>query len=361
MLMRVREDPDTSGGTPSGGALAPVNRPLQPHYSWDTASLQKKEQFAFVNNEFSSFGNILPADGKAPELGFRNRGKAYVLGNTPFIRFQSEAFRLRPRSRIHATVLDCTAWILSVPLQGTARYVSNGTFLRQNPGHVLISEPSKSIYGRIMDCDFLVLLLDEKEMTGLGSVLTNGDSCANGKMIHPLLGHYFTALASTIETIESREAQSIAEATIAIIRACVSKRPLDIAAAEAPLKTARLEAAQKYINANLKSPGLSSDAVLEFLNVSRRRLHDIFEQTGGVQKYIREQRLKAAYREIIFSSGKRSVLSVAEEYCFSSGANFSRAFKYQFGMTPSDLCDQAGRTGVSCFERWLLELRHQGS
>ncbi|MEP4529684.1 MAG: AraC family transcriptional regulator [Paracoccaceae bacterium] len=132
---------------------------------------------------------------------------------------------------------------------------------------------------------------------------------------------------------------------------------MDIEAAEAPIKKSRLVAAQKYIYANLRSPDLSSDAVSEFLNVSRRRLHDIFEQTEGVQTYIREQRLKAAFNQIVYARGSRSVTSVAREFRFSNLANFSRAFKVRFGLTPTELENQACQAKLSNFEQWTLDLR----
>lgn len=355
--MQDRSYMDAYISVSSGETSTPEQQLLAPDYFWNTASIEKKHQLEFVQNEFASFGSVLPADGKDARLGFRNSGTAYLLGNTPFIRFQSEAFRLRPRSRTYPTALGCTPWVLTVPLHGTARYVSYGSFLRQTPGDVLISEPAGNIYGRVTDCEFLVLLLAEEEMTGLGGDFSDNYSGANGKMIHPLLGHYFTALANAIESIKSDEAHAIAEATLAIIRACISQRRADIAAAETPIKKARFEAARKYIHTNLRSPDLSSDAVLKFLNTSRRRLHDIFEQAGGVQTYIREQRLKAAYNQIVFARGTQSVTSIAGEYCFSNGANFSRAFKARFGLIPSDLSKQVSQAEVSNFEHWLLELR----
>ncbi|MEP5760908.1 MAG: helix-turn-helix domain-containing protein [Litoreibacter sp.] len=310
-----------------------------------------------MRNEFASFGNILPAVGKDARLGFRNFGTAYILGKSPFIRFQSEAFRLLPRSKTHPSVLDTTPWAITVPLRGTARYVSNRSCLRQSPGKVLISEPAKSLYGRVTDCEFLVLLLAEEEIMGLDRSFCGYDGCDNPRTVHPLLGHYLTALANTIETIASDEAEAIADATISIIRACISQRPMDIEAAEAPIKKSRLVAAQKYIYANLRSPDLSSDAVSEFLNVSRRRLHDIFEQTEGVQTYIREQRLKAAFNQIVYARGSRSVTSVAREFRFSNLANFSRAFKVRFGLTPTELENQACQAKLSNFEQWTLDLR----
>lgn len=319
----------------------------------------KKDQLEFVQNEFAFFGNVLACDGRDAGLGFRNSGAAYLLGNLPFIRFQSEAFRLRPRSKIQTLALNPTPWAITVPLRGTARYVSNGSLLRQSPGEALISEPAGSVCGRITDCEFLVLLLAEEEVTGLDRFLFGNDGCVNGKTVHTLLGHYLMALANTIETIARDEAEAIAEATIAIMRACISQRPIDIEAAEAPIKRSRLVAAQNYIRANLRSPDLSSDAVSAFLNVSRRRLHDIFEQTGGVQTYIKEQRLKAAFTQIVYARGSRSVTSVAQEFRFSNGANFSRAFKARFGLTPTELSNQACQAKLSNLEHWLLEVHSQ--
>jgi AraC-like DNA-binding protein len=71
--------------------------------------------------------------------------------------------------------------------------------------------------------------------------------------------------------------------------------------------------------------------------MSRSNLYRLFEDTGGVARYIQRERLIEAHA--IFSDPKKtqSVSEIAEDLCFANASSFSRTFKREFGYTPSDV------------------------
>ena len=92
----------------------------------------------------------------------------------------------------------------------------------------------------------------------------------------------------------------------------------------------------------------------------------MFADEGGVATVIRERRLDAAYRRIAGSSGAPgSMTSIAYAIGFSSGSQFLRAFRARFGVTPSEvrndaLLPDAWRTDHRLYVHFAGYARHGG-
>jgi transcriptional regulator GlxA family with amidase domain len=89
---------------------------------------------------------------------------------------------------------------------------------------------------------------------------------------------------------------------------------------------------------HLADPGLSVDAIARALNCSRRQLYNAFaEEPDGVAGYILAQRL-AACRRLLADRGHahRSLTDIAIGLGFQNMAHFSRVFRAQMGVAPSD-------------------------
>jgi AraC-like DNA-binding protein len=93
--------------------------------------------------------------------------------------------------------------------------------------------------------------------------------------------------------------------------------------------------AQQEIEAALGSVRLSVKALAARLGVSRATLHRIFEQHGGVEAYIREQRLQRARLLLANLAETDPIAGVADALGFADTAHFSRSFKLRFGESPS--------------------------
>jgi AraC-like DNA-binding protein len=107
--------------------------------------------------------------------------------------------------------------------------------------------------------------------------------------------------------------------------------------AREPFATALLERARRFVQARLFDPDLGVAALLAELSVSRSRLYRLFEASGGVTNYIRHRRLLHAYAVLADPSEHRRICDIAEEHGFSDGAEFSRAFRREFGRSPSEV------------------------
>ena len=95
---------------------------------------------------------------------------------------------------------------------------------------------------------------------------------------------------------------------------------------------------EQYIAANLDDPALSASSIAAAHGISVRTLQVAFEDTGRtVGRWIRDQRLRACYRELSHAASTQTVTEVAYSWGFNNVAHFSRTFKQAFGVTPSSL------------------------
>ena len=103
------------------------------------------------------------------------------------------------------------------------------------------------------------------------------------------------------------------------------------------LPAARLQAIKDDIADNLGRPDLSVHSVAARHNVSVRYVQKLFEESGcSFTQYVIAQRLTAAYRAFA-ERPATPINAIVYELGFSDLSNFNRAFRRQFGCTPSDV------------------------
>jgi AraC-like DNA-binding protein len=73
------------------------------------------------------------------------------------------------------------------------------------------------------------------------------------------------------------------------------------------------------------------------IGMSRSALYRVMESQGGVTRHIRRQRLLESRAVLSDPACDKSIAAIAEEFCFSDAADFSRAFRREFGLAPSDV------------------------
>lgn len=97
-------------------------------------------------------------------------------------------------------------------------------------------------------------------------------------------------------------------------------------------------AISQHIEQNLDNWDLSVDTILNNFGVSRASLYRLFDDRGGVRQFISDRRLLRAALDITKGPLRRGAISdVAERWGFSSGSNFNRAIRREFGVAPGSL------------------------
>lgn len=106
------------------------------------------------------------------------------------------------------------------------------------------------------------------------------------------------------------------------------------------LRAATRASVNDYIERHLAEPGLSPRQVAAANCMSVRSLYLLFEKDGDtVSAYIRRRRLARCRADIVRAGAEGSAVPITEiafRWGFSDMANFSRAFRRQYGQSPSE-------------------------
>ena len=95
---------------------------------------------------------------------------------------------------------------------------------------------------------------------------------------------------------------------------------------------------ERYVRANLETQDLSVPAVAARFGISPRSLHKLFSSAEeSFAEMVRRARLRRCAEWLADESCSRSVSEVGARFGFTDPAGFSRAFRREFGTTPTEM------------------------
>lgn len=151
-----------------------------------------------------------------------------------------------------------------------------------------------------------------------------------------ILADLLRSLMAGLPRMPSAEASSMAKGTMHVVAASLAPNSQSIERARPAIESSLLRQACRYIDLHVKEAALDAARICAALRVSRATLYRVFEPYGGVARHVTERRLVRLQAVICSPGPRRSLASLAEEYGFADGAQFSRAFRRHFGYSPSD-------------------------
>ena len=87
---------------------------------------------------------------------------------------------------------------------------------------------------------------------------------------------------------------------------------------------------------------LDPESIARGCGISTRYLHELFRDTNQtLGSWIRDQRLEACREALRDQANRQSVAEIAYRWGFGDQAQFSRAFKAQYGVPPKEFREQA--------------------
>jgi AraC-like DNA-binding protein len=101
---------------------------------------------------------------------------------------------------------------------------------------------------------------------------------------------------------------------------------------------------EQYLRERLGNVTLGAEDLQRAFHYSRSAIYRLFEPHGGVAAFIRTERLARCHAELIRSTDTpRSVSRIAARFGFRDASHFSRVFRGQYGVAPSELITAAAR------------------
>jgi AraC-like DNA-binding protein len=319
---------------------------LVPSAAFSTHGLPPERQFAAWRDQCASVVDIV-APNSAPR-GYAAAHRVWQLGGMALSRVQaSGATWRRSAAQIRRDSVD--HWVISVSRGGEhvlRSATAGGTAPAGSPYVFSLHEP---VEGRREEMDWTALFVSRDLMADLAPAI-------DGAMYRPLdgalgrlLGSHVEQLALQMPHMTEAELPGAAEATRAMIGACLSGAAGPLHAAAQAIEQTRLARIKAIIWRNIASPSLGPRRLCQLGEVSRSQLYRMFAPLGGVARHIQAERLRQAERAIADPDDRRDIARIAEGLGFYDASSFSRAFRREYGITPRDLraAAQMGRRGAT--------------
>ena len=160
-----------------------------------------------------------------------------------------------------------------------------------------------------------------------------------------MLGEYMLSLRRQVRRLANDECQAAVQSLAQLVACGVSRH----AAADVdeppshPSQAALRVRIKRHIEDNLGAASLGVQSLCRRFAVSRASLYRLFAPQSPAT-YIQQRRLQRAFAMLISPAFRPwRIIDIAMECHFSSDATFIRAFRRQFGLTPGEARELAGR------------------
>jgi AraC-like DNA-binding protein len=228
-------------------------------------------------------------------------------------------------------------------LEGSDVRIVNGETVVVEAGDISIFDLSRPMHAETQHCRNLTLVLprhllfskDVQNDALHGLLLKRSTSTAR------LIGSHLRTLFEDLADISQAEAPAIVTATANLVTNLVGPQVADRSLPSPTVRGAVIMQIRRYIEQHIALPDLGPDHLCKMFGLSRASLYRLFEPIGGVTDYIRTRRLRAAF-DMLANEDQRTVGEIAYACGFADISAFSRAFRHQFGMSPSEVREMGG-------------------
>ncbi|KVN24907.1 hypothetical protein WJ63_16990 [Burkholderia pyrrocinia] len=206
------------------------------------------------------------------------------------------------------------------------------------PGDICVMDLARTFDSRVEAGATLTTAVPRKALErALGRRDLHGVVLKAGRPLTRLLADFLHGLMTVSARLSAPESFAAQDAMTALLAAGLAGEDVSRRETASALADVLRERVVAFIDANLTRPELSPDLLMRRFRISRAHLYRAFADDGGVSRVIRNKRLDAAYLALRNPRGReRSIAEIAAECGFTSNAQFLRAFRAHFGVTPSD-------------------------
>ena len=185
--------------------------------------------------------------------------------------------------------------------------------------------------------DRIQLFLSRDRFDRIGRILDAATAAILPAPQGDLLADYMLLLERNLPSLASSDVGRLPGAVEAMIAACLAPSAERVVTARHQINLTLMERVRKVVRENLCSPSLGPKKLCREVAISRSQLYRVLSDEGGVARYIQRRRLSESFSILCDASNIYSVARIAETLCFADASSFSRAFRQEFGIRPSEL------------------------
>jgi AraC-like DNA-binding protein len=268
--------------------------------------------------------------------GFAAEIRLWKLGGLAMSRTSAPPVHVvRTRSHLRRDAVD--HWVISYCVRGAHSATTVGMSL-EVPARVpfLWSLGQEFVHERT-HVDRLQFFMARDAFRDIAPVLDGALGSTLDTPLGHLLGDYMTALEQRLPVMTENDLPRLTKAVGAMVAAAVAPSAERVAVAGRQIDVGRKERVRQVVRKHLRTPTFGPKILCRLAGMSRSNLYRLFENTGGIARYIQHQRLLEARAGLSDPANVQSISAIAEDLCFADASSFSRAFKREFGLSPSDV------------------------
>ncbi|WP_182552078.1 helix-turn-helix domain-containing protein [Phyllobacterium myrsinacearum] len=344
--------------------LPPALEPLQ----FSTRDLSPRDQFAAWQAYLAPLIDIALPDAFSSDAGFPADHTAWNLGNMLVVQQSSPSHSYtRSPLKLRSNLID--HWHLVLLRSGQTWTEVDGHVFEGMPGRLELRSLGHPFRGRTTDTRSTSFYLPRElfSETAVAKEIKNG-TILSGNYTN-LLIEYIDSIDAKLSSLTAADLPQVVQTTRDMIVTCLSSMAQYADVAEPQGTLALMERVRRFVQRNLSSPNLTPDTLCRELGISRTRLYQLLEPSGGVLHYIQKRRLLSAHVALSNTGNRQHIVEIAAVVGYTSAAHFSRAFSKEFGYSPRAarnvtvppyLAHNAPRTEIShgnhSFGEWLASL-----
>ena len=282
------------------------------------------------------YGSVVDTASRQPAAeGFRARSTAWTLGAFVFSRVSTPPIAIaRTQTLIRRNPVD--HWSVSVGKQSASDLKFRRDVLKAPARVPFVVSLGAEIYQERAR-ERIQLYLSRDSFQAIAPLLDAARGTALDTPEGKLLADYMLLLERNFPHLPVTDGSKLAAAIQAMLGACLAPSADRIAEASHHIDLTLMERVRQAVRRNLRSPSLGPDRLCREAATSRSQLYRLLEGEGGVAHYIQRRRLSESFSMLCDVSNNFPIGKVAEMLCFADGSSFSRAFRREFGMSPSDV------------------------
>lgn len=301
---------------------------------FSTRELPPEEQFKSWRAHMAPLVNVRLPDGVSEEHGFPAELVGWHLGDLLVVQQNAPAHSYeRSQAMLRSSPID--HWNVGLFRAGRSWTEADRRVTEAGPGEFFFRSLGYPYRGRMTDAAAILLFMPYELLADDAGKLERANNSVFTGSLADLLANYLNGMEENLGIITVEEVPRIVRTIRDMVVACVASMRPDAEGSQA--KMGLMERAHRYIHLNLHSADLTPESICRELGVSRTRLYQLFEPSGGVLNYIRKRRLLQAHAELSDPTNNRPVAEIAETAGFDLAANFTRAFSHEFGVSPREV------------------------
>ena len=304
-------------------------------HTFSTAPLAAPQQLDAWRGWYDTVFDVAPLHGV--DGSFAATNETWTLRGVTLSRVTSPANTVsRTRSVIRRNAVD--HWVITLSRNTVTRLTTRGTTIELAPGTpFVLSFGDETVIERPAHDDRLQLILARDNFPSIAPLLDAARGIALAPAGARMLADYMQVLGGQVPSLEQECADRLGGAVETMLRACLAPTVEQRDAAADQVRLTLMERVRRVVATHLRSPTLGPDTLCREAATSRSQLYRLLEPEGGVASYIQRRRLAEGFALLSDGSCLTPIGELAQLLCFSDASAFSRAFRREFGLSPSDV------------------------